>query len=380
MVNSPRLLQYINARLFGFRSSNGAALAADPMLGFNTKTDMEAHRELEVLGKDYTERLGQVLRRAAELGLVGDVEASADFVHIPHWGQSKVGEWGKPWSTMMNRAFPGLYPLSVYDLDSSIFLSFTEFVQKPPGEPIRPGEQTCGEVMEALHLLERSGLRVRSVRGDRLITSVSLMRRLGKAGKRYYFTLKSNSVLRRWAEEMPEAGWIDVGRGDMVAKRGVDYHGLKSNLVVLRKGSGRRYMFISNDDREAPTILGEYRRRGLHEKGLGGLNKVGFKSLPSRDLDRIAGHALMYVFLGLTLALMRRELGLGNLELSTLGLLLSKPGVVRHDPDGLRVWMVVNRSLLKRLGRSTIRWREGVIRLIELRLGRPRKNYGQSTN
>ena len=377
-------------------------MAADPMLGFNTRTDSGIHKELGVLGECYPEKLRSVLRRGSELGLIGEIEASVDYVHVPHWGRSKAGEWGTPYSTMMNKPFPGLYPLSMYDLNSGLFLSFTEFVQRPPKETEEteapPGEVTCREVMEAVRFLGGIGLKVRSVRGDRLIASESLMRELGgadggdgvkqpegdgetaKARKRYYFALKSNSVLRRQADQIPEDVWIDTGQNDLVAKHAVTYHGLETNLIVLRKESGRRYMFVSNDGRDPPTVLGEYRRRGLHEKAIGRLNKVGFKSLPSNDLDRIAGHLLLYVFLGLVLAMMRREFGLGNVDAFTLRLLLSKPGLVRHDQDGVRVWMVVNRALLKRLGRSTIRWSGGVIRLIELRQGHPRKNYGQSTN
>lgn len=239
-----KFLSYLLCLLFGFPSTNNASLCSDPFLKLYHRNCPKVHKDLEQLGRQLVKRrLRQLVSLALENGFIGHtVVLSSDFIHSPYWGRGKLLKLlGKQWSTMMNRPFPGLIPLVGFDLLSKLPIYIGRFVggvrRRDDDENKRDQEAVyCKVVLEAVRLLKSCGITISCLIADRAFTSVDLLKELSgrvRIVKKYILPLKSNSDLKKYIGDVSE--WFKDGKGNPVGMvRGVDYHGVKGNLVVLR--------------------------------------------------------------------------------------------------------------------------------------------------
>jgi hypothetical protein len=222
---------------------------------------------------------------------------------------------------------------------------------------------------------------------------VDLLRELSgkiKIAKKYILPLKANSALKGRVGDVEE--WFEDGKGNLVGMvRGVDYHGVKGNLVVLRITRKRHWkrkklkhltlLYLTNYNDENPVdILKRYRKRGSHEGFFGRLSCMGFHQKPGNSINQIKAHFLLCLSLEHLLEELRRELHLENMDIKSFRSSLERPGYVWNDEDGrLNTIMLVNRSFIRRIGRSTIELPSMRIRFIETRksidLGPATGNY-----
>jgi len=104
------LLPYLMCLLYGCRL-NGALRVGDPLVRLNLEGCLEEHSFLERVGRAYKANLERMLESSVSLGIVKrTIDLSVDPTHIIYWGEKAVKRWGSPFSTMMNKALPGLYP------------------------------------------------------------------------------------------------------------------------------------------------------------------------------------------------------------------------------------------------------------------------------
>jgi hypothetical protein len=106
---------------------NAALQIGDPLIKLNAEGCLEEHRLLERAWRAYKANLKHLLESSLDLGVV---ERVVDPTHILYWGEKAVKRWGSPFSTMMNRALPGLYPLTCLDLLLGLFLFASDFIGK----------------------------------------------------------------------------------------------------------------------------------------------------------------------------------------------------------------------------------------------------------
>lgn len=354
-------------------------------MGLRTDLEQSVREALESAGTSYYPNLSVLLEDARRLGLVSGIaiDSSFDHWHIQYWGEKLVSRYGYHYNGMMNRAFPGIHPMTVYDLTDGCFVLIT------PPPFFNPAEEVTA--LDALKLCEeRLGLSVTSLRGDRGTASVDLTKSLAAAEMMkqpapptYYLAIRSNSILRR---HIRGRGWVtdrETTGERACLRKGLDYHGVETNLVALSKQDRRDpskkkrrvFLFITNDgSTDDPfQILRQYRMRGEHERNLGCLTALGVKHLPSTENEKeIAGHLLTFMKLQFLLMLLRRRLGIAeNCEPRTLvNLLLRKPGMswVEEGPDGeerRRTIIFANRAVIKKVGRTTLRFKGHEVTLIE---------------
>src|SRR5437899_1716445 len=114
------------------------------------------------------------------------VDLSVDQTHILDGGEKAVKRWGSPFTTMMNRALPGLYPLTCLDLLSGLFLLASDFIGKArkdrKGRTKDLGKVTAKKILGCVDFLMAVGVKVRSVTGDEGMCSDHLIEELGKRG------------------------------------------------------------------------------------------------------------------------------------------------------------------------------------------------------
>lgn len=123
------LLPYLLCLLFGYPSTNNASLSSDPFFKLYHRNCLKIHRLLDGAGRRTTERMKQMLAFATSNGMIGDsVALSIDRIHSPYWGKKCVRKFGKPFSTMMNRPFAGIYPAIALDLKSVLALYINQFL------------------------------------------------------------------------------------------------------------------------------------------------------------------------------------------------------------------------------------------------------------
>lgn len=394
-----KFLSYLLCLLFGFPSTNNASLCSDPFLKLYHRNCLEVHRDLEQLGRCLVKRrLRQLVSCALENGFIGHtVVLSSDFIHSPYWGKKLLKLLGKQWSTMMNRPFPGLIPLVGFDLLSGLPVYIGRFVGgsrgKNGGNKHDQEAVHCKVVLEAVRFLKSCGITISCLIADRAFTSADLLKELSgkiKIAKKYILPLKSNSTLKKRINDVEE--WFKDGKGNLVGMVcGVDYHDVKGNLIVLkikRKKHWKRkktkhltllYLTNYNDDNPA-DILKRYRKRGAHEGFFGRLSCMGFHQKPGNSINQIKGHFFLCLSLEHLLEELRRELHLENMDIKSFRSNLERPGYVWNDKDGkLNTIMLVNRSFIRKIGRSTIELPTVRIRFIETRknvdLGPATSNY-----
>src|SRR5207237_7575453 len=104
-----------------------------------------------------------------------------------------------PFSTMMNRALPGLYPLTCLDLLSGLFLLASDFIGKArkdrKGRTKALGKVVGKKILGCIDFLRDAGVSVRSVTGDEGMCSVYLIEELKKRGINHLLAVTSRSKL-----------------------------------------------------------------------------------------------------------------------------------------------------------------------------------------
>jgi hypothetical protein len=249
------------------------------------------------------------------------MDLSLDHWHVPYWGEKLIGRYGYHCNGMMSRPFPGIHPLTTYDLADGCFV----LIKPPPSSSAHDGAADVKE-LEGLSLCERLGFKVGSVRGDRGLSTVEFVKDAGLEGTTYYLGVKANSILR---EHIRGRGWVEneeTGERACV-RRDLDYHGVRTNLVALskmdRKNATKRrvFLFITDDDsRSGPfDLLDQYRMRGEHKRSLGCLSALGVKHLSSTESkEEIAGHLLPFMKLQFPLKFFCERFGIKGCEPKTL--------------------------------------------------------------
>ena len=247
-----------------------------------------------------------------------------------------IGRYGHHYNgMMMSRPFPGIHPLTAYDLTDGWMLR--PLLMTPPPSSADGAADVTG--LEGLSLCEGLGFKAGSVRGDRGLSMVEFVK--GAAGLEgttttmYYLGAKANSILR---ERIKGRGWVEneeTGERACV-RRGLDYHGAKTDLITLskmdRKNRTKRrvFLFITNDGsrRDPFDLLDQYRMRGEHERQLGCLSALGIKHLPNTESreEEVAGHLLLFMKLQSILKLFCERFGMKGCEPKTLANLLCRRG------------------------------------------------------
>jgi hypothetical protein len=371
------LLPYMKCLVCGYNSLNNFAASGDKSFGVNTQSSYDVHKLLERAGRTYSTTLVKVLSKAVSLKLVKDsIDLSVDGLHIPYDGKKRVKDWGTPFSTMMNRAYPGLYPLTAVDLLSNLILYAGSFVRAGAAKCKKNlGGVVAQNVMECIDLLGRAGIKVKSVVGDEGITSHELMEKLIANKTDYIFALKSNSRLKRFESWIKK--WKMMAPDDervIGLLRNVGYYSEITNLVMI-KDDDRRYLYVTSfATLGAKRIWRMFCRRGNHERKHGVASTMGVKSLPSNKLFQIKGHLLACIYLNLILKLLCSELHLGEIDVETLRSTFTRPCYVRWSSgDSSReptmcATIVANKALLKKIGKKhKIAWHGGTIRFIYYR-------------
>lgn len=388
-ANDGLLTRYGLALAAGYRSLSEASV--NHFMGLRTDLEHPVRGALASVGEEYYRNLSTILNDARRLGLVpgSSLDASFDYWHLPYQGKEMIEHYGYHYNGMMNRPFPGVHPMTVYDLNDRCFILVT-----PPSGTTTKDVTT----MEAVSLCEDLGFTIASLRGDRGMGSVEITKGVAERSATtttaattvvadpmaYFLAVRANSILRK---HIRGRGWVeDAETGERACvRKGLDYHGVKTNLVALskedraRQGKRRVFLFITNHASDDPFyLLQQYRMRGDHERGLGCLSAIGMKRLPSTgNDDEIAGHLLTFMRLQFVFMLAKRRLGLdGGLEAKTLSnLLLRRPGISWTEKRGgksvRRTIVFANRALIKRIGRTTLRFDGREITFIEQWRGHP---------
>ena len=360
------VIDYASALCSGYRSLSEAAI--NHFGGLRTDNERSVRQALKLAGMEYYEHLSSILADAKRLDLITThhpIDLSLDHWHVPYQGEKMIPHYGYHWNGMMNRAFPGIHPMTAYDLTNKCFILIT-----PPSAQDNPSDVTA---LEGLSLCEKKlGFDIKSVRGDRGESSVEFVQGVsGLEGTTYYSGVKANSILRK---HVRGGGWIENAEkiGEMAClRRNLDYHGVKTNLIALSKKDlkhpwkRRIFLFITNDNssKDPFALLQEYRKRGEHERKLGCLSALGVKHLPSTDSsEEIAGHLLLFMKLQFLFKLLCKKLGIENeCEPKTLAnLFLRKSGMSWFDGEGRqRTIIFTNRAIIKKIGRTKITFDDG---------------------
>ena len=337
-------------------------------MGLRTDLEHSVRQALNLTETEYYERLSLILADARRLRLIGvadgAMDLSLDHWHVPYWGEKLIGRYGYHCNGMMSRPFPGIHPLTAYDLTDGCFVLITP----PPSSSADDAVDVTG--LEGLSLCERLGLKVESVRGDRGLSTVEFVKGDGLEGTTYYRGVKANSILR---EHIRGRGWVEneeTGERTCV-RRNLDYHGVRTNLIALSKmdrnhpGRRRVFLFITNDDSRSDPfdLLDQYRMRGEHKRSLGCLSALGVKHLPSTEsMEEIAGHLLLFVKLQFLLKLFCERFGIKRCEPKTLAnLFFARSGISWTDGSGSRKTTIIfsNRAAIRKFGRTRLNSGDG---------------------
>jgi hypothetical protein len=379
------LLPYLMCLLYGCRL-NGALRVGDPLVRVNAERCLEEHRLLERAGRAYKANLSRLVKSSLRLGIVKRVvDLSIDPTHILYWGERAVKRWGSPFSTMMNRALPGLYPLTCLDLLSGTFLLASDFIGKAKkdrkGRTKDLGKVTAKKILRCVDFLRAVGVKARSVTGDEGMCSVYLIEELGRRGIHHLLAVTSRSKLRSLVPTIER--WDRLEDGKLLGiKRDVEHNGVRTNLVVVRDDD-RTYLYVSSYTKGARYIWERFCRRGRHENRIGVAKSIGLEDgRPSTDLFQVKGHALACIYLLMLLRVVCENLNLDpNTEPGTIRSLLTRQCYVRWDSvtGTMTALVIVSRAMLAKIARSTIEWEGGSIELLwhQNRRGTVTKDSGQ---
>ncbi len=110
---------------------NGALNNGDSLLRLNAEKCFEEHNQSEREGRRYKQTLKLILKIALDNGIIKPIiDLSAYPTFMIYWGKRMIQRWGTVFSTMYNRALPGLFPLTCFDLNSGLFLWMDDFIGK----------------------------------------------------------------------------------------------------------------------------------------------------------------------------------------------------------------------------------------------------------
>lgn len=343
---------------------------------------------LRRVGLSYDENVRALIGSAASTGMLSHlIDLSLDATHLMYHGSKRLKEWGAPFSTWLNRSFPGLNPMTAYDLASGLFLHVFDFACKASvsNRAYGKGKVMLGRVKGCVELLEKASIRVRSVTGDEAFFSYVLLKWLTDSRVSYRLAVSSRSVLRDYVPEIER--WVSMKDGRLIgAFRGAVYRGIKTNLLAV-KHRGSTYLYVTSSGRlGAPGAMKEYWRRGKHEKAIGYLKSfLSFARMPSTKLSKIRGHVFSCLLLYVLLRRTAQELGIDQgdgVSPATMQALLERPGVVKIVKDEgegtttrkVMALIVVNRSLMRKIRRSRLEIGESVIELLEFRQSRSNRH------
>jgi hypothetical protein len=376
------LLPYLMCLLCGCRL-NAALQMGDPLLRLNITQCIEEHRLLERIGRAYKANLRCLVKSSVRLGIVKRVvDLSVDPTHVLYWGEKAVKRWGSPFSTMMNRALPGLYPLTCLDLLSGLFLFASDFIGKAKkdrkGKTKDLGKVTGKKILGCVDFLRDAGMRVRSITGDEGMCSDYLIEELGKRGIHHLLAVTSRSKLRALVPTIKE--WVKLQDGKLLGiKRNIEHNGVGTNLIVV-KDDDRTYLYVSSYTKGARYVWERFCRRGRHENRIGVAKSIGLEDgRPSTSLFQVKGHALACIYLLILLRVLCENLGLDpDTEPETIRNLLTRQCYVRWDAATGRMTalVIVSRTMLEKIGRSSFEWEGGSIELLWYQTRRARGGKG----
>ena len=324
------------------------------------------------------------MEKAVSIGVISNlIDLSLDATHLMYHGAKKLKEWGAPFSTWLNRSFPGLNPMTACDLASGLFLYVYDFVCKSSlsEREYGKGKVMLGRVTKCVDFLKQASIRVKSITGDEAFFTYQLLKWLVDSNRKnprkisYRIAVKSTSVLREYVPKIKE--WIGVDDSDRVVGifRGAMYRGLRTNLLAV-KHHGSTFLYVtSTRSLDALTAMKQYWGRGKHEKKIGYFKSfLSFARIPSTKLSKIKGHVFSCLLLYLLLRKISNELNIGkDVSPATMSALLERPGVVKLVKDekgvttGVMALVVVNRSLMRKIGRSRLEIGQSIIEFVEFR-------------
>jgi hypothetical protein len=367
---------------------NGALKNGDPLVRLNAEKCFEEHNQLEREGRRCKHTLKMILKSALDIGIVKrTVDLSIDPTFLIYWGKKKmIKRWGTVFSTMYNRALPGLFPLTCFDLNSGLFLWMDDFIGKARrdrrGRIKNVGKIVATKVLKCVDFLQQPGIgiKIRSLTGDEGMTSKYLLNELKKSKIKHLFALKSTSKLRKLVPSIENWSKLKDGRRIGI-KRNVTYYGVKTNLIVV-KDEDRTYLYITSYRKSAKYAWRKFSRRGSHENGIGDAKSIGLEDgRPSMNLFQIKGHALACAYLMMLLKALCERLNLGqnNFEPQTVKNLFERECYVRWEAGRMIALVIVSRTLLAKVGTSRIEWKGGTIEFLwhQDRKGVPAKDFVQ---
>jgi hypothetical protein len=322
------------------------------------------------------------------------IDLSLDATHLMYHGTKKLKAWGSPFSTWLNRSFPGLSPMTACDLASGLFVYVYDFVCKSSLSVREYGEGKVmlGRAKKCFDLLKQASIRVRSITGDEAFFSYQLLKWLVDWNREnprkmsYRIAVKSTSVLRKYVPKIKE--WISVDdNGDRLVGifRGAMYRGIRTNLIAVKHHSSTFLYITSTRSLDALAAMKQYWRRGKHEKKIGYFKSfLSLVRLPSTKLSKIKGHVFSCLLLYLLLRKIAHDLNLGDdVSPATMRALLERRGVVKivKDEKGVTTHVmaliVVNRSLMRKIRRSRMVIGQSAIEFVEFRQSRSNKKHVQ---
>jgi hypothetical protein len=366
---------------------NGALKNGDPLVRLNAEKCFEEHNQLESEGRRYKHTLVLILQSALDIGIIKrTVDLSVDPTFMIYWGKKMIKRWGTVFSTMYNRALPGLFPLTCFDLNSGLFLWIDDFIGKARrdrrGRIKNLGKVVATKVLKCVDFLQQPGIgiKIRSLTGDEGITSKYLLNELKRRKIKHLFALKSTSKLGKLVPSIKNWSKLKDGRRIGI-KRNVTYYGVKTNLIVV-KDEDRTYLYITSYRKSAKYAWRKFSRRGSHENGIGDAKSIGLEDgRPSTNLLQIKGHALACTYLMMLLKALCERLNLGqnNFEPQTVKNLFTRECYIRWESGRMIALVIVSRTLLAKIGTSRIEWEGGTIEFLwhQDRKGVPAKDCVQ---
>ncbi|MGI0090468.1 MAG: transposase [Nitrososphaerales archaeon] len=391
------LIPYLKCLLFSEHSINNSCNNGDSLYHISDgRARNKVYDALRCSGLAYEENITLLLKKAASAGMIYHmIDLSLDATHLLYRGSKKLKAWGAPFSTWLNRSFPGLNPMTACDLASGLFLYVYDFVCKSSLSVREYGKEKVmlGRTKKCINFLKKASIRIRSITGDEAFFSYRLLKWLSDSNKKnarkisYRIAVKSTSVLREYVPRIRE--WISLDNnsndgGRLIGMfRGAMYRGIRTNLIAV-KHHGKTFLYVtSTRSLDALAAVMQYWQRGKHEKSIGYLKSfLSLVRMPSTKLSKIKGHVFSCLLLYVLLRKIGLELNLGSgLSPATMSALLKRPGVVKIVKDergvteNIAALIVVNRSLMRRIKRSRMVIGQSVIEFVEFRQSKSNKKH-----
>ena len=307
------IIPYLKCLLFNEHSVNNSCNNGDPLYHISDgRARRKVYDALRRTGLEYEENITLLLKKVSAIGMISNlIDLSLDATHLLYRGSKKLKAWGTPFSTWLNRSFPGLNPMTACDLASGLFVYVYDFVCKSSlsVKEYGKGKVMLGRVTKCVGFLEQASIRVRSITGDEAFFSYPLLKWLVDSNRKnarktsYRIAVKSTSVLRKYVPKIKE--WISVavdGKNDdgrlIGIFRGAKYRGIRTNLIAV-KHHGSTFLYItSTRTLGALDAIMQYWLRGKHEKKIGYLKRfLSLTRMPSTKLSKIKGHVFSCILL-----------------------------------------------------------------------------------